>query len=103
MPPTGWSKPRAGSRRSCSGGYRTRRRPRPSRLFAYCSDSLARRLRLRRRLKMQRSVIVQHRRELMELAVAKSFGLNRPHGGDDVFAVCAGLAMALLHVTELIR
>ena len=56
-----------------------------------------------RTLKMQRPVVVQHRRELMELSVAKTFGLDRPHGRDDIFVVRAGLAMCLLHMTELLR
>ena len=52
---------------------------------------------------MQRPVIVQHRRELMELAVAKAFGFDRLHSGNNIFAVRAGLAMPLLDMTQLLR
>ena len=52
---------------------------------------------------MQRPIFVQHRRELVELFVAKAFGFYRSYGCDDVFAVCAGLTMSLLHVTQLLR
>ena len=51
---------------------------------------------------MQRPVIVQHRRELMELAVAKAFRLDRLHGGNNILAVRAGLAVPLVHMTELL-
>ena len=51
---------------------------------------------------MRRPVVVQHRCELMQLVVAKPFSLDRLHGGDDIFAVGAGLTVSLLHVAELL-
>ena len=51
---------------------------------------------------MQRRVIVQHQRELMQLLVAKALRLDRLHGGQDVLAVVSGTAVPLLHVTELL-
>ena len=51
---------------------------------------------------MQRRIIVQHRRQLMQLRVAKALRLDRLHRGQDVVAIVAGTAVPLLHVTELI-
>jgi hypothetical protein len=52
---------------------------------------------------MQRRVIVQHHRELMQLVVAKALRLDRLHGGQDVVAIVSGTTVPLLHVTELLR
>ena len=51
---------------------------------------------------VQRRIVVQHQRELMQLRVAKTLRLDRFDGGQHVVAVVAGAAVALLHVTELI-
>ena len=48
-------------------------------------------------------VVVQHRRKLMQLRVAKTFRLDRLHGGQHIVAVGAGLAVPLLDMTELFR
>ena len=51
---------------------------------------------------MQRRIIVQHQRELMQWLVAKALRLDRHHGGQDVIAVVSGTAVPLLHVTKLL-
>ena len=51
---------------------------------------------------MQRRIIVQHQRELMQLLVAKALRLDRLHGRQDVVAVVSGTTMPLLHMTELL-
>ena len=45
---------------------------------------------------------MQHRRELMQLRVAKAFGLDRLHGRRHVVAVGAGLAVTLQHMAVLV-
>src|SRR4029077_2919463 len=47
--------------------------------------------------------IVQHRRELVQLRVAKALLFDRAHGREDVVAIVAGAAMALLHEAQLLR
>ena len=51
---------------------------------------------------MHRRFAVQHQRKLMQLRIAKTFRLDRLHGGEHIVAVGAGLAVALLHVTQLL-
>src|SRR5258708_5891767 len=41
------------------------------------------------------------RRELVQLLIAKTLRLDRPHGGQHIVAIVAGTAVALLHVAEL--
>src|SRR3984885_10552732 len=45
--------------------------------------------------------IVQHRRQLMQLRVAKTLRLDRLHGREHIVAIVSGTAMALLHVAQL--
>ena len=52
---------------------------------------------------MQRRIIVQHQRELMQLLVAKALRLDRLHSRQDVIAVVSGTSVTLLHVTQLLR
>ncbi|MGY3470873.1 hypothetical protein ACVW0I_007744 [Bradyrhizobium sp. LM6.11] len=47
-------------------------------------------------------ITMQHGRELMQLRVAKAFGLNGFHRRGHVVAVGAGLAVALEHVAMLV-
>ena len=51
---------------------------------------------------MQRAVIVQHRCELMQLRIAKTFGLDGFHGREHVIAVQPGAAVALPHEVQLL-
>jgi len=46
---------------------------------------------------MQARVIVQHRRELMQLLVAKTLRLDRLYGGQNVVAIVSGTTVPLLH------
>ncbi len=52
---------------------------------------------------MQRRIVMQHHRQLMQLRIAKTLRLDRFYGSKNVIAVDAGLAVALPHVTELLR
>src|SRR5260221_6748141 len=47
--------------------------------------------------------VVQHYRESMQWRISKTRSLDRLHGRQHVIAVDAGLAVALLHVTQLLR
>jgi hypothetical protein len=49
------------------------------------------------------SPLMQHHRQLMQWRVAKSLRLDRLHGGENIVAVDAGLAVALPHMAELFR
>jgi hypothetical protein len=52
---------------------------------------------------MQQRVVVQHHRQLMQLPIAKTFGFDRNHRGEHIFAVGAGLAVALPHIIVFAR
>jgi hypothetical protein len=51
---------------------------------------------------MQWRVIMQHHRELMQRRIAKTFCLDRGDRREHIFAVDAGLAVALSHVAQLL-
>src|SRR5260221_10593224 len=63
--------------------------------------SFASTLPLQGRVWVQRPVIVQHRRQLMQLLVAKTLRLDRLRGGQHVVAIVSGTAVALQHIAEL--
>ena len=48
-------------------------------------------------------LVVQHHGEPMQLRTAKARRLDRRHGVENIIAVDAGLAVALQHVTQLLR
>ena len=51
---------------------------------------------------MGRVRVMQHQGKLVQLLVAKAFGLDRLHGRQHIVAVAAGLSMSLQHVTKLL-
>jgi hypothetical protein len=50
---------------------------------------------------MKRMRMVKHRRQPMQFA--KTFRLDRLHGGENIVAVDAGLAVPLQHMAQLFR
>src|SRR3954469_15377411 len=46
---------------------------------------------------------MQHRRELMQLRVAKTLRLDRFYGGQHIVAIVSGTAVSLPHQAELLR
>ena len=47
--------------------------------------------------------VVQHHRQPMQLGIAKTFRLDRLHGGENIIPIDAGLAVPLQHMAQLFR